>query len=105
MVTLRVVRHDHAELLLAECQSSVLPQRGELLQLDTLDETGSASGPSTLWRVVGVMLMVPSLRSAAASDGSALRVRQVEVRVVPDKDLLHPLAAAAQHEILTEPRL
>src|SRR4051794_39601255 len=37
MVTLRVVRHDRHEQLLAECLTTVLPERGEVLQLDTFD--------------------------------------------------------------------
>src|SRR5690349_3995172 len=49
MVTLRVVRHDRDQLL-AECSSTVIPARGEVLQLDTFDEAGKMSRPSTLWR-------------------------------------------------------
>ena len=37
MVTLRVVRHDRHEQVLAECQSAVIPARGEVVQLDTID--------------------------------------------------------------------
>ena len=104
MVTLRVIRNDRYEQLLAECRSPVLPARGEVLQLDTLDGHGGFSGPSTLWRVVSVTLNVPSVHSAAPADGSALSVRQVEVRVVPDAELL-PHVAAAQREILSESKL
>ena len=37
MVTMRVVRHDRHELVLAECQTAVIPARGEVIQLDTTD--------------------------------------------------------------------
>src|SRR5579862_1515761 len=43
MVTLRVLRHDRHEQVLAECLSAVVPARGEVLQLDTLDEQGEMS--------------------------------------------------------------
>src|SRR5205823_7714112 len=71
MVTLRVVRHDRHEQVLAECLSSVVPARGEALQLDTVDARGEQSRPSTIWRVVSVTLHVPSQKSAAPSNGSA----------------------------------
>ena len=66
MVTLRVVRHDR-ELVLAEVPSDVIPSRGEVLQLDTLDEAGEKSRPSTLWRIVSVTVHVPSLASSRAA--------------------------------------
>jgi len=103
MVTLRVVRHDRDHLL-AECVSTVIPARGEVLQLDTLDETGEKSKPSTLWRVVSVTLHVPSLASSPQTNGSPLGVRQVEVTVLPDVALVPEFAAAAER-ILSESKL
>jgi hypothetical protein len=104
MFTLRIVRHDKHEQLLAECQSSCVPARGEVLQLDTVDRNGEMSRPSTMWRVVSVTLHVPSLASEQPRDGSALTVRRVEVAVLPDVAMLHELSGAAQ-EILSESRM
>ena len=87
MITLRVVRHDNHDQLLAECLSSVLPVRGEVLQLDVTDRDGVPAAPSTLWRVVSVTLHVPSLRSQPPRDGSAIAVKIAEVAVLPDSDL------------------
>ena len=63
MITLRVTRHDRNEQLLAECQGAVIPARGEMLQLDTVEADGTMSRPSTMWRIVDVALM-PSLQQA-----------------------------------------
>lgn len=104
MFTLRIVRHDRNEQVLAECRSTCVPARGEVLQLDTLDAEGEKSRPSTMWRVVGVTLHVPSLVSSQPRDGSALAVQLVEVSVLPDVAMLHDLASAAQ-EILSESRM
>ena len=104
MVTLRVTRHDRNEALLAECQSDVIPARGEVLQLDTVEADGSMIRPSTMWRVVAVTVHVPSLQSAAPLDGLPLRVRTVEVSVLPDVSLL-PVMEAAAAEVLAESRL
>ena len=101
MFTLRVVRHGHQELLLASCQSSVLPVRGEVLQLDTIDTAGDPAGPSTLWRVVAVTVHVPSVRSQAPSDGTPLAVRLVEVTVLPDSELT-ALVAHRERAALSE---
>lgn len=97
MITLRVVRHDNHDQLLAECASSVLPARGEVLQLDVNDRDGGPAAPSTLWRVVSVTIHVPSLRSHAPADGSALAVRVAEVAVLPDSELptAHAMRARA----------
>jgi hypothetical protein len=103
MVTLRVTRHDRNEALLAECQSSVIPARGEVLQLDTVDAEG-AMIRGTMWRVIAVTVHVPSLHSAEPLDGTPLRVRTVEVSVLPDVSLLPALEAAAE-EVLSESRL
>ena len=103
MVTLRVVRHDRDQVL-AECPSTVIPNRGEVLQLDTIDATGEKSRPSTLWRVVSVTLHVPSLSSARQRDGSQPTVRQVEVAVLPDVALVPEFAAAAER-ILSESKM
>ena len=103
MITLRVTRHDRNEALLAECQSVVLPVRGEVLQLDTMDAEGNALR-GTMWRVVAVTVHVPSLQSAAPLDGLPLRVRTVEVSVLPDVSLLPALEVAAA-EVLSESRL
>ncbi|MEO7086960.1 MAG: hypothetical protein ABI442_21145 [Gemmatimonadaceae bacterium] len=104
MVTLRVVRHDRHEQLLGECQSTVIPARGETLQLDTVNAAGEATGSSTMWRIVSVMVHVPSLASAPPRDGTPLCVTQVEVRVLPDVSLVPHFATAAQ-EILSESRM
>lgn len=104
MITLRVTRHDRNEQLLAECQSAVIPARGEVLQLDTLEGDGTPSGSSTMWRIVGVTIHVPSLNSAAPLDGLPQRVRTVEVSVLPDVSLLSALHQAAA-EVLAESRL
>ena len=104
MITLRVTRHDRNEQLLAECQSSVIPARGEVLQLDTLEGDGSMHRPSTMWRIVAVTIHVPSLHSAAPLNGEALRVRTVEVSVIPDGSLLPHFQQAAE-EVLAESRM
>ena len=103
MVTLRVVRHDRDQVL-AECSSAVVPSRGEVLQLDTLDDAGEKSRPSTLWRVVSVTVHVPSLASSTPADGSGLSVRDVEVAVLPDVALVPEFAAAAER-ILSESKM
>ena len=103
MVTLRVLRHDRHEQLLAECLSAVVPARGEVLQLDTLDEKGEKSRPSTMWRVVSVTLHVPSMNSSIPRKGD-LTVRRVEVTVLPDVSLTHEFAHAAE-EILSESKM
>jgi hypothetical protein len=104
MFTLRIVRHDRNEQVLAECQSACVPARGEVLQLDTTDREGEMSRPSTMWRVVAVTLHVPSLASERSRDGTPLTVRLVEVTVLPDVAVLHELSSAAQ-EILSESRM
>lgn len=104
MVTLRVCRHDRHDHVLAECQSAVVPARGEVLQLDTVDEHGEKSRPSTLWRVVAVTLHVPSLASSAPANGATLRVQRVEVSVLPDIALVPEFAAAAE-QILSESKM
>lgn len=104
MVTLRVVRHDRAEQVLAECQSAVIPARGEVLQLDTIDEAGEQIRPSTMWRIVSVTVHVPSLASSAPRDGAPLSVRSVEVAVLPDVALVPEFAAAAER-ILSESKM
>jgi hypothetical protein len=104
MVTLHVVRHDRQDHVLAECQSAVVPARGEVIQLDTLDATGEKSRPSTLWRVVSVTLRVPSLASSQPPDGSRLAVQRVEVTVLPDVALVPEFAAAAE-KILSESKM
>jgi hypothetical protein len=103
MITLRVTRHDRNEALLAECQSIVIPVRGEVLQLDTVDTDGNPIR-GTMWRVVAVTVHVPSLNSAAPLDGTPLRVRTVEASVLPDVSLLPALEIAAE-EVLSESRL
>jgi hypothetical protein len=104
MVTLRVVRHDRHELMLAECLSDVIPARGEVVQLDTTDRAGEMTRPSTMWRVVSVTVHVPSLASQPPEDGSALTVRRVEVAVLPDVALVPEFEAAAA-EILSESKM
>ena len=104
MFILRIVRRDRNEQVLAECRSACLPARGEVLQLDTVDADGEKSRPSTMWRVVGVTLHVPSLASSRPKDGSTLAVQLVEVSVLPDVAMLHDLESAAQ-EILSESRM
>jgi hypothetical protein len=104
MVTLRVVRHDRHEQVLAECQSTVLPSRGEVVQLDTVGPSGEPTRPSTLWRVVSVTVHVPSLGSAAPADGSVSSVRVVEVAVLPDIALVPEFEAAAA-QILSESKM
>jgi hypothetical protein len=103
MVTLRVVRHDR-EQVLAECQSVVIPTSGEVLQLDTTNETGEKVRPSTMWRVVAVTLHVPSLASSKPQNGAPLAVQHVEVAVLPDVSLVPEFAAAAE-KILSESKM
>lgn len=102
MFTLRIVRHDR-EQVLAECQSTVAPARAEVLQLETLNESGEKVGPSTMWRVVSVTVHVPSLRSSAPEHGGHLSVRLVEVEVLPDMTLAPRYAQEAA--ILSESRM
>ena len=104
MVTLRVLRRGRQEQVLAECLSSVIPARGEVVQLETLDADGTPTRPSTLWRVVSVTVHVPSLASSGPADGTALSVRTVEVSVLPDIAIL-PELAEHQAEILSESRM
>ena len=104
MVTLRVVRHDRHEQVLAECQSEVIPARGEVVQLDTIDRDGEMTRPSTMWRVVSVTLHVPSLASQVPADGTALTVKRVEVAVLPDVALVPEFEAAAA-QILSESKM
>lgn len=104
MFTLRVIRHDRNDQVLAECLSVVCPARGEVLQLDTVNETGEKVRPSTLWRVVSVTVSVPSLLSSRPADGSPLAVRRVEVEVLPDTALIPDFAAAAE-KVLSESRM
>ena len=104
MITLRVTRHDRNEMLLAECQSAVIPARGEVLQLDTTESDGTMTRPSTLWRVVAVTVHVPSLHSSTPADGRPLSVRTVEVSVLPDVSLLPALHHAAE-QVLAESRM
>lgn len=98
MVTLRVIRHDRHEQVLAECLSACVPARGEVLQLDTVDEQGEKSRPSTMWRVVSVTLHVPSLNSSPPRKGE-LAVRRVEVTVLPDVSLAPEFAHAAAERL------
>jgi hypothetical protein len=104
MVTLRVLKRGRQEQVLAECLSSVIPARGEVVQLETIDLDGMPTRPSTLWRVVSVTVHVPSLASAQPADGTPLAVRTVEVSVLPDVAIL-PELAAQQAEILVESRM
>ncbi len=104
MITLRVTRHDRNEMMLADCQSEVIPARGEVLQLDTVEADGTMSRPSTMWRIVAVTLHVPSLHSSPPLDGSPLRVRTVEVSVLPDVSLL-PALHHAEAKVLSESRM
>lgn len=104
MITLRVTRHDRNEQVLAECQSAVLPARGEVLQLDTVENDGTMCRPSTMWRIVAVTVHVPSLQSATPLDGMPLRVRTAEVSVLPDVSLLPALHHSAE-QILAESRM
>ena len=104
MITLRVTRHDRSEQLLAECSSAVIPARGEVLQLDTVESDGSPSRPSTMWRIVAVTLHVPSLNSSPPANGEPLSVRTVEVSVLPDVSLLPALHHAAE-QVLAESRM
>lgn len=104
MVTLRIVRHGRNEQVLAECLSTVVPARGEVVQLDTLDANGDQSRPSTLWRVVSVTLHVPSLASSVSRDGARPSVKLVEVAVLPDVALVPDFEAAAA-QILSESKM
>jgi hypothetical protein len=104
MITLRVLRRGRQEQMLAECLSPVIPARGEVVQLETIDSEGIPTRPSTLWRVVSVTVHVPSLASSHPADGTPLAVRTVEVSVLPDVAIL-PELAAQQAEILSESRM
>ncbi|HET7631498.1 MAG TPA: hypothetical protein VFK16_04195 [Gemmatimonadaceae bacterium] len=104
MFTLRVVRHDRPEQVLAECASAVVPVAGEMLLLDVVDAKGVLDGPSTCWRVIAVTLRVPSVQSAPRGDGGPQRVEVVEVAVRPDIVGIPELAKSAQ-EILSESRM
>ena len=104
MVTLRVVRQDRQEQVLAECLSACVPARGEVLQLDTLDANGEKSRPSTMWRVVSVTLHVPSKNSSQPLTGE-LSVRRVEVAVLPDVTLVPEFAQAAAQKVLSESKM
>ena len=104
MITLRVTRHDRNEQLLAECLSDVIPVRGEVLQLDTVESDGSMVRPSTMWRIVAVTVHVPSLNSSAPHGGEPLRVHTVEVSVRPDVSLFPGMHQAAE-EVLSESRM
>lgn len=96
MIHLRIVRRDRSEQLLAECQSLVVPTRGEHIQLDTIDGHGCPTGPSTLWKVVAVTVHVPSLHSSAPVSGAPLCVKTVDVQVLPDTSLIPDLIHEAE---------
>jgi hypothetical protein len=96
MFTLRVVRHDRHDQLLAECPSAVVPVRGESLQLDTFDAQGEQSLPSTLWHVMSVTLHVPSIASQQPASGGPRGVTLVEVGVMPDVGVPPGVAHAAK---------
>ncbi|MEO9183877.1 MAG: hypothetical protein ABI467_10330 [Kofleriaceae bacterium] len=102
-ITLRVTRHDRNEQILADCMSDVIPARGEVLQLDTMDSDGTTR-LSTMWRIVAVTIHVPSLQSAAPFTGQPLSVRTVEVSVLPDVSMLPALHHAAE-QVLAESRM
>jgi hypothetical protein len=104
MITLRIVRHDRQEQVLAECESPVVPARGEVVQLDTTDSRGELTRPSTVWRVVSVTVHAPTLSSSAPADGTPLQVRLVEVAVLPDVALVPEFAHAAA-QILSESKM
>lgn len=104
MFTLRVVRHDRPEQVLAECLSAVVPTTGETLLLDPLDAKGELAGPSTCWRVVAVTVHVPSARSALPHTGEPLEVSLVDVAIRPDAVVTYESARAAEH-ILSESRM
>jgi|SRR4051794_38429545 hypothetical protein len=104
MVTLRVTRHDRHEQVLAECLSEIIPARGEVLQLDTLDRNGEMTRPSTMWRIVAVTVHVPSRASEQPASGKPLCVSRVEVAVLPDVTLVPEFEAAAA-KILSESKL
>jgi hypothetical protein len=74
-----------------------------VLQLDTVDELGEKSRPSTMWRVVSVTLNVPSVHSSKPVKGE-LSVKRVEVTVLPDVSLVPEFAQAAA-EILSESKM
>ena len=82
----------------------VIPARGEVLQLDTVEADGTMSRPSTMWRIVAVTIHVPSLQSTGPLTGEPLKVRIVEVSVLPDVSLLPALHHAAE-EVLAESRM
>ena len=103
MFTLRVVRHDRHEQVLAECQSLVAPVPGESLELETMDATGTPTHPGTLWRIVAVTVHVPSSQSSAPAGGGPLAVRLVEVAVLPDGVGL-PGFSRAEHELIPQTR-
>ncbi len=103
MINLRIIRHDR-EHLLADCESTVVPASGEVLQLDVVDADGEKRRPSTLWRVVSVTLHVPSLQSAVREDGSKHRVQQVDVEDLPDVALVPEFAHQAE-KVLSESRM
>lgn len=104
MFTLRVVRHDRPEQVIAECLSAVVPAAGETLQVDSLDADGGLAGPSTCWRVVTVTVHVPSARSARPRSGKPFEVRLVDVTVRPDVTGIPELFQAAE-QIHSESRL
>jgi hypothetical protein len=92
MVIMRVVRHDRHEQVLAECQSTVLPVRGEAIQLDTVDESGEQSRPSTIWNDSESRRITWRRSARPPRGGSALTVASgVGVSVLPDVALVPEL--------------
>ena len=105
MVTLRVVRHDRHDQVLAECQSTVLPVRGEVLQLDTIG-CGRRKVPAEhdVAGRVGHAARAVVRVATAARRSTAVASSSVEVAVLPDVALVPEFAAAAE-QILSESKM
>ena len=76
MINLRIVRHDR-EQLLADCESSVVPASGEVLQLDIVDSDGEKRRPSTLFR------SIPATYPPTATTASATIIASTEATTAP----------------------
>ena len=91
--------------MLAECQSTVIPARGEVVQLDTTDATGEiiATEHDVARRLGDAARPVARVVSGRRTE-APLSVQHVEVAVLPDVTLVPEFAAAAE-QILSESKM
>ena len=105
MVTLRVVRHDRHEQVLAECQStrSSGARRGDSARYDRRGRRDDAA-EHALARRLGDRARAVAARRPRRRTERRSSVKRVEVTVLPDVSLVPEFAAAAE-QILSESKM